>query len=80
MKKLLLDRVYDIAVPDKLKADNRIFQKIVAKYKKSDSFEDEKEITNDLCELICKVQKIAFKAGVTAAVDIMSKKGDCSDA
>lgn len=66
-----------MAISQKLRNnDNGIFQKIVAKYKKSDSLEDEKEITNDLCELICKVQKTAFKAGVSAAVDAWDKLCD----
>ncbi len=53
--------------------DNGIFVRIVEKYKKSDSFDDETEIANDLSELIYLVQKTAFKAGVKAAVDVWNE-------
>ena len=70
MSNTLFDEIYDMSISEKLKNNNGIFVKIVEKYKKSDSFDDETEITNDLSELICQVQKTAFKAGVRAAVDV----------
>ena len=70
MKNTLFDEIYDMSISEKLKNNNGIFGKIVEKYKKSDSLDAETEIANDLSELICQVQKIAFKAGVRAAVDV----------
>ncbi len=70
MSNTLFDEIYDMSISEKLKNNNGIFVKIVEKYKKSDSLDDETEIANDLSELICQVQKIAFKAGVKAAVDV----------
>ncbi len=69
----LFNEIYDMSISDKLKTDSGIFVKIVEKYKKSDSFDDETEIANDLSELICQVQKIAFKAGVRMAVDVWNE-------
>lgn len=73
MNNTLLDEIYDMSIADKLKIDSGIFEKIVEKYKKSSSFDDETEIANDLSELICIVQKTAFKAGVKAAVDVWNE-------
>lgn len=71
MKNTLFDEIYDMSISDKLQNGNSgIFEKIVEKYKKSNSLDDETEIANDLSELICQVQKIAFKAGVKAAVNV----------
>lgn len=70
MSNTLFDEIYDMSISEKLKNNNGIFVKIVEKYKKSDSLDAETEIANDLSELICQVQKIAFKAGVKAAVDV----------
>ncbi len=73
MSNALFDEIYDMSISDKLKTDTAIFVKIVEKYKKSDSFDNETEISNDLAELICQVQKTAFKAGVRAAVDVWNE-------
>lgn len=74
MKESFINQIFDMAVSEKLKNnDNGIFEKIVEKYKKSDSLDDETEIANDLCELIYLVQKTAFKAGVKAAVDVWNE-------
>ena len=70
MSEKLFNEIYDMSISDKLKTDSGIFVRIVEKYKKSDSFDDETEIANDMAELICHVQKIAFKAGVRMAVDV----------
>ena len=75
MKKLF-DRIFDATVSEKSKVENGVFEKIVEKYKKSDSFEDETEIINDLSELICRVQKTAFKTGVRVAVDVWNELCD----
>lgn len=75
MKKLF-DRIFDATVSEKSKVENGVFEKIVEKYKKSDSFEDETEIINDLSELICRVQKTAFKTGVRAVVDVWNELCD----
>ena len=76
MSEKLFDEIYDMSISDKLKTDSAIFVKIVEKYKKSDSFDDETETANDLAELICQVQKIAFKAGVRMAVDVWNEIRD----
>ena len=76
MSNTLFNEIYDMSISDKLKTDSGIFVKIVEKYKKSDSFDDETEIANDLAELICQVQKIAFKAGVRMAVDVWNEIRD----
>ena len=76
MSNTLFDEIYEMSISEKLKTDGGIFVKIVEKYKKSDSFDDETEITNDLSELICQVQKTAFKAGVRAAVDVWDELCD----
>ena len=73
MSNALFDEIYDMSISDKLKTDTAIFVKIVEKYKKSDSFDDETDISNDLAELICQVKKTAFKAGVRAAVDVWNE-------
>ena len=73
MSNTLFDEIYDMSISERLKTDTGIFVKIVEKYKKSDSFDDETEIANDLAELICQVKKIAFKAGVRAAVDVWNE-------
>ena len=74
MSNTLLNEIFDMSISDKLKTnDNGIFEKIVVKYKKSNSFDDETEIANDLSELIYLVQKTAFKAGVKAAVDVWNE-------
>ena len=76
MSDKLFNEIYDMSISDKLKTDSGIFVKIVEKYKKSDSFDDETEIANDLSKLICQVQKIAFKAGVRMAVDVWNEIRD----
>ncbi len=73
MSNTLFDEIYEMSISEKLKTDTGIFVKIVEKYKKSDSFEGETEIVSDLSELICIVQKTAFKAGVKAAVDVWNE-------
>ena len=73
----LLSEIYDTVVSEKLTSGgNGVFEKIVAKYKKSDSLDDETDIVNDLSKLICMVQKTAFKAGVKAAVDVWNELCD----
>ena len=77
MSEKLFDEIYDMSISEKLKTDNSgIFVKIVEKYKKSDSFEDETEIANDLAELICRVEKIAFRAGVRMVVQLWNEIRD----
>ena len=73
MSNPLFDEIYDMSISEKLKTDSGIFGRIVEKYKKSDSLDAETEIANDLAELICQVQKTAFKAGVRAAVDVWNE-------
>ena len=73
MSNALFDEIYDMSISEKLKTDTGIFVKIVEKYKKSDSLDAETDIANDLAELICQVQKTAFKAGVRAAVDVWNE-------
>ncbi len=73
MSNTLFDEIYDMSISEKLKTDTGIFEKIVEKYKKSNSLDDETEIANDLSELICIVQKTAFKAGVRAAINVWNE-------
>ena len=76
MSNTLFDEIYEMSISEKLKTDTGIFVKIVEKYKKSESLDAETEIANDLAELICKVQKTAFKAGVRVAVDVWDELCD----
>ena len=76
MPNTLFNEIYDMSIAEKLKTNNGIFQKIVEKYKKSNSLDAETAIANDLSELICQVQKTAFKAGVKAAVDVWNELSD----
>ena len=76
MSNTLFNEIYDMPIAEKLKTNNGIFQRIVEKYKKSNSLDAETEIANDLSELICQVQKTAFKAGVKAAVDVWNELSD----
>ena len=73
MSNALFDEIYDMSISEKLKTDTGVFVKIVEKYKKSDSFDDDTDISNNLAELICQVQKTAFKEGVRAAVDVWNE-------
>ena len=69
-----LNEIYDTVVSEKPTTNaNGVFEKIVEKYKKSDSLDAETDIANDLSKLICIVQKTAFKAGVRAAVDVWNE-------
>ena len=76
MPNTLFNEIYDMSIAEKLKTNNGVFQKIVEKYKKSNSLDAETEIANDLSELICQVQKTAFKAGVKAAIDVWNALSD----